>query len=169
MPLDTAFHKAAYKMDYQTVEEFIRQHPNQINIPGAQNRTALHRAIGAGSNNQLIIDLLINKNADVNAKDASGLTPLHWCALFGYVSYGKGLLNSNATIDCVTNTGETPLHLCSERGHVSFALLLLEHKADVTITDKNNITAYDVAKRAQNSEIMDIVRPPGQGHCCVSI
>ena len=45
MPKDKEIHKAAYKGDIAAVEDIL-DNGEDVNAAGAQNRTALHRAVG---------------------------------------------------------------------------------------------------------------------------
>lgn len=57
----------------------------------------MYRAVGGGHVN--IIEILLEKGADVNLCDKAGRTPLHWAALTGAVDCGECLLKHNANID----------------------------------------------------------------------
>ncbi len=77
---------------------------SQVNIPGAQNRTPLHRAIGGGLDKKQIVELLLAKKANPNLQDVGGLTPLHWAASFGYTQYGAMLIQAGATVDSAVSS-----------------------------------------------------------------
>lgn len=59
--------------DVGGVEECLAN-GEEIDLKGAQNRTALHRAVGKGHNP--VVQLLISKGADIHVTDQGGLTPL---------------------------------------------------------------------------------------------
>lgn len=63
-----------YAGDLGLVEDIIRGGECDVNEPGAQSRTALHRAVGKGFDN--VVKFLLENGADVNCRDANGLTPL---------------------------------------------------------------------------------------------
>lgn len=49
---------------------------DKINLPNAQGKTALH--IAAQKGNKIIIQILLDKEADLNIKDHQGKTPLDY-------------------------------------------------------------------------------------------
>jgi ankyrin repeat protein len=61
--------------DLGSVEELLEEKSVNINAPGAQNRTALHRAVGKGHDS--VTEFLIENGANVNCVDAGNLTPLY--------------------------------------------------------------------------------------------
>jgi len=170
MPQDTNLHKAAAKGELQAVEELIEQ-GEDVNSKGAQNRTALHRAVGKDF--EVIVKFLLEHQADCTAVDSGGLTPLHWAALFGFFNSGTLVLDAcPGVIDAQTNSGETALHLAAQKNHRDFVKILLDRGAKTDIHDKSangGLTAYDVAKKANARESMELLKPAGGagGGCCV--
>jgi hypothetical protein len=55
------------------------------------------------------IELLIQKGADVNAKNRSGTTPLHGATFLGQIEAVELLIQKGADADARTNEGATPL------------------------------------------------------------
>lgn len=171
--------------DLGAVEELLEK-GDDVNARGAQNRTPLHRAIGNGHIE--VVNLLLKSGADVSLTDSGGLTPLsvwvelssfltarcfrHWAALFGHVEIGDELLRRNANVDATNNNGETPLHLAAEKGKIAFVQALLRANARLDVRDNSangGATPYDVAKKANQKEVMALVKPAGEagGGCCV--
>jgi ankyrin repeat protein len=76
--------------------------------------------------------LLLEKGADIEAKDQSGRTPLLWAAAQGHKALAQLLLEKGADIEAKENgSGRTPLLLAAAQGHEAVAQLLLEKGADI--------------------------------------
>lgn len=75
MPRDTEIHKAAYKGDQNEIIDYLDR-GGDVNILGAQDRTALHRAVGGKST--ATTKLLIDRGATIAPVDNAGRTPMHW-------------------------------------------------------------------------------------------
>jgi len=56
-----------------------------------------------------VIELLIKKGADVNAKNRDGATPLHAAAFLGRTEAAELLIQKGADVNAKNNNGETPL------------------------------------------------------------
>mmetsp|Transcript_25288 Transcript_25288/g.42362 ORF Transcript_25288/g.42362 Transcript_25288/m.42362 type:complete len:86 (+) Transcript_25288:124-381(+) len=84
MPRDQEIHKASKLGKDDDVIELLKNGVDP-NLRGAQNRRAIHRAVGNGHHE--LVQILIEFKADVEAKDNNGYTPMHWATMFG--SLGK--------------------------------------------------------------------------------
>ena len=74
----------------------------------------------------VIIDYLIEKGADLNAQDKSGMTPLHHTAIRGNQDALKALLKSPGIVMEPTDAqGSTPLHLAATYNQPEVAKTLL--------------------------------------------
>src|SRR5580704_8414835 len=66
----------------------------------------------------------LDAGADVNAKDAMTLTPLHVAAKRGHTDIAKLLLAHGANVNAATDTGVTPSQYASLFGHYELVELL---------------------------------------------
>ncbi|OBT95161.1 hypothetical protein VE01_07603 [Pseudogymnoascus verrucosus] len=98
----------------------------------------------ASEGHTAIIELLLERDADINSKDLYGRTPLLWAARGGHEAAVKLLLGLDG-VD--TNTkdkrGRTPLSWASDRGHRAVAELLMKLEgAEIDIGDREGITPF---------------------------
>jgi ankyrin repeat protein len=77
-----------------------------------------------------IVQALLAAGADVNAKTASGLTPLHYAARIGRVDIVRLLLARGASVSPQDQDGDTPLHEAREAGHEGVVELLVSAAAE---------------------------------------
>ena len=78
-----------------------------------------------------LVELLLARGADVNARDSSGAAPLDLAALRGYREVAETLLAHGAPVDEVNPaTGATPLNEAAGKGHREVVELLLAKGAD---------------------------------------
>src|SRR5436190_8672151 len=105
--------------------------------------TALSYAAEKG--NEAAVQLLLERKADVNAKDFDGSTALHWAALNGHEFAVRLLLERHDTdvnaqlfghdpeCDLAGDSwggwmgGWIPLHMAAGKGHEAVVRLLMEH------------------------------------------
>ncbi|KHJ42648.1 Poly(ADP-ribose) polymerase catalytic domain protein [Trichuris suis] len=99
----------------------------------------------AGYNNYEVAEFLIQKGADVNAKDRGGLIPLHNAASYGHFEIGQLLIQHGALANAQDLWGFTPLHEASQKGRFQLVSFLLSHGADPTIRNHDNQIPLDLA------------------------
>jgi ankyrin repeat protein len=78
--------------------------------------TALHLACNGSDRifqRHTIVELLLRRNADVNALDDKGRTPLHHAAGTGVLEAAKLLVGAGAVIDAVDDAGKNALDKCT--------------------------------------------------------
>ena len=69
-------------------------------------------------------------DADIDAKDDAGFTPLHEAAMDNSLDVARLLLDRGAEVDAKDNDGNTPLHGAAEGNSLDVARLLIEHGAN---------------------------------------
>jgi hypothetical protein len=87
----------------------------------------------------------VRLGANVNARDAQGLTPLHWAAAAGNATVAQALIEAGADVNATSPDGVTPLHVAAHMGRREVMSLLLAHGADPTARDRRGRTASDWA------------------------
>jgi len=119
-------HDATTNGDVDTVKRLLAQNPNLISSRDEKyGQSPLH--VAAFNGNKAIVELLLGKGADVNAKANNGATPLHLAAVRGSVEVATLLLESGAQINATDNDGWTPLHSASVSKKEEMIALLVQH------------------------------------------
>jgi cytohesin len=98
-----------------------------INAHGVDRETALHFAVYG--NRKAMVEYLLRKGANVEARNGSGQTPLHGAAWKGFLDIAKVLLAAGANMEARTDNGLTPLDFAMDQKHGKMIELLGNHGA----------------------------------------
>lgn len=90
-----------------------------------------------------IVDLLLSKEADVNAKNNNGQTALHFCASKINLDIARTLMAQKppASARIKDKRGQLPLHRAAAVGSVPMMKALLDAKSPLDATDMDGMTA----------------------------
>jgi hypothetical protein len=107
--------------------------PHSRSKSSVSNQSALHLA--AASGNKQCVRTLLTHNADMDATDALGRTPLHACAAAGntadHVSVVKLLIENGANPTLKDQNGMGALHIAAEKGNDLVLEALIQIGVDV--------------------------------------
>ena len=124
----------------------------EARVGGEYGRTCLHVAAYIG--HLAICRLLIDKGAQLEAKDWNGWTPLHLAALRGHVEIVRLLCDRAADVEARTNGGWRPLHDAAIYVHISVVKELVEERnAEVNARDDDGLTALTYARISDKPDI----------------
>lgn len=73
-------------------------------------------------NAEAVAEILIEFEADVDATDASGDTPMHFCAVHDAEEFADLLLRNGADIDAMNSINQSPLLYAAAFGELVLAL-----------------------------------------------
>lgn len=111
-PSDVLLDVAITNDEFVEACHLIKSRKVDINRPGPNGLTPLHRAAIEGSYDCL--QLLIDQGASVDIKDENGCTPLHDAVYHGNISCVLALLKAGANISIQTNNWLSVLELANE-------------------------------------------------------
>ena len=106
-----SLHRAAEEGDIEAVKKHLAAGANKNVRAGKWRDTPLHRAAFWGYTE--VVELLINNEVDVNAKDKYGCTPLHDAAEYSHLEIAEMLINRAPDMNALANNGDTPLDLAN--------------------------------------------------------
>ena len=99
--------KAADDRRWERVKRILNEGADVNGRGGNRNYTALMLASKYGE--LKIVKLLLEKGADINAKDNRGYTPLSEASIYGQLEVAKLLLEKGANVNAKDNDGVTCL------------------------------------------------------------
>ena len=88
------------------------------------------------------IETLIEKGANVNARDLTGRTPLHTAEKVQVIQI---LIDNNADINAKDEKGATPLHISAQRLEIDYLKCLVANGAKINEKDSDNNTPLHCA------------------------
>jgi hypothetical protein len=134
--------------------------PATSNVKDEQKQTPQHLA--AKNGHEDIINLLLNKSADMAAVDRLKRTPLHLAAQGGHDQCVKLLIDLEVPTGSRDAEGKTPLHHAASGGsekHMEIVKLLLDERVDVNVQDNNKKGPLDYVH--DSSPIAELLKKNG--------
>mmetsp|Transcript_13071 Transcript_13071/g.27643 ORF Transcript_13071/g.27643 Transcript_13071/m.27643 type:complete len:629 (-) Transcript_13071:64-1950(-) len=125
--------EAARRGHRQLVLKLIEEGEDVNLLDFPEYETPLHLA--AASNDELMIQALIQAGAHTEARDKEDLTPLHWASEKGSYNAVKVLLEAGADQNAIDLNNSTPMHWAAQRGHLKIVRELINHGAFVNVQD----------------------------------
>lgn len=118
--------------DLPRCREMLNTYPELVRwvsplMKGTGNETLLHWAVAAGRKE--VVELLLSKNADVNAQNAHTPSPLHLAAANGNRPLIELLLKHGADVNRGAPAGPTPLQEAAIHNHTDVVGILLKSGA----------------------------------------
>ncbi len=131
----------------------------QKSSPDLRETAAFMKAAGKGQLD--VVKLLLDRGADVNARDSRGYTPLLSASEMGHLDIVKQLLEGGADVNARDSHGYTPLLLASQMGYLDVVKHLLEKGADVNAKRHKGFTALMVASRVGYLDFVKLLLDKG--------
>ena len=157
---DISIHKAADDGNIEAIKQHIAA---GTDVNSNYEWTPLHAAA-----NKETAELLIDKGADINAKDDTGGTPLFWAALEGNEEVAELLIGQGADVNAAGPKGWTALHWAVAMAQKKSVELLIGEGADVNAKDviygtplDNVGRFYDTATKAKEADLANLLRKHG--------
>ena len=150
-------HDAARDGDATKLASLLKTDPKLVNQAGVQGLRPLHLAVAHKPASKEVVEVLFTSGADVNVRDDSGYTPLHYAAGIGNTEFVKMLLDKKANPNSTNITGGTPL--CQAVGFSKLAVveLLLAGGANPNLSTNLGMTPLMVAANSQTPVDADLI------------
>ena len=98
---------------------------------------------------------LLLKGVDVNSRDSSGYTALHYASRNEFFEMVKILIDNGACVDCVTKAGgDSPLHRSTYIGNLKITEFLIKSGASIELQNNDGQTCLHKAVQQNNKEVV---------------
>jgi hypothetical protein len=143
---------AALAGEHFQTARFLRDKGADPNVGGNDDVTPLHSA-AYYRQLQMVQALLLEYKADVDVRESSGETPLHYLSntpassqnVSQLHNVSRFLIEHGANVNARRVDLSTPLHKAARYGRIEFVRVLLEYGASVDAEDNNGRTPFQVA------------------------
>ncbi|MHC9541916.1 MAG: ankyrin repeat domain-containing protein [Vulcanimicrobiota bacterium] len=131
--------KAILRADRTAIENLIEKNPGLMHARYDSGDSILHLAVTLCPSDKVneIVELLLEKGADINAKSTGGSTPLVRAVERNLYDTASLLISKGAVVNSAGSFGWTPLHSASS---VNMAELLINNGADINVRLENGRT-----------------------------
>ena len=151
------------KNDIELVKIFLDNNAD-INVVDNQGRNCLFYLMTMPNNSNNLIDrrplcsLLLGRGIKINYLDNNGISPMMESINKGYIYIMNMLIKYGGDVNLVNyNDGNTALHYAiKNKNHDALWILLGKGNCDLSIKNKNDETAIDLAEKINNESNKDI-------------
>uniref|UniRef100_A0A915Q6N0 Poly [ADP-ribose] polymerase n=1 Tax=Setaria digitata TaxID=48799 RepID=A0A915Q6N0_9BILA len=144
--------------DLCTVERIIESCGKRIiNCKDFDGRESTPLHFAAGYNRVEVLKYLLEKDANVEARDTGWLVPLHNACAYGHLVVAELLVKHGANLNAVDKWGYTPLHEAALKGKFDVCKLLLLSGADPKRKGRDGKTPLDVVREGAE-DVYDLLR-----------
>ncbi|XP_071487930.1 LOW QUALITY PROTEIN: transient receptor potential cation channel subfamily A member 1-like [Diadema antillarum] len=137
-----------------TFEEFLTSvnlEPERVHAADAKGATFLHYAARAGRKD--LVEYLVDRGLDMDAKDEEGNTPLHWAVEGRQANSLEALLVMGARADILNKQKMAPLHLACDLNYVEgVQVICSQPNSEINIRGEFGQTAVHYCAMKDNLE-----------------
>jgi ankyrin repeat protein len=151
--------RAIEQSDYLKAREILNDESKLAWISVETFGRALYLAATHGVGR--VVDLLLEKGADINAADQNGYVALFRASECGKEEVVRLLLEKGADINAANNLKQSSLFVASRHGQEQVVRLLLERDADVNSADMFHESSLFVASRGGHKQVVRLLLEKG--------
>ncbi|MFC1781833.1 ankyrin repeat domain-containing protein [Planctomycetota bacterium] len=153
-------HQAALTNDVRLADLLIAKGVD-VNVTSAGFGSGTPLSYASIRGNKDVIELLVDKNADINDTSDRGQTPLFKAVTNGQEDVVEFLITKGADTNVKNSASTTALHIAARNGNIEIVKLLIAGGADVNVKNAQDFTPLYIAEQNDNTEIAELLRKNG--------
>lgn len=152
MTKELEFYYAVIENDIKKLLEMIHDEDGFCENIKPYNESLLYHAAVNGK--MEMVELLLKKGCDPDAKNEKGYTPLHAAALYGFTRVVEILLKNKAEVNTQDVYGNTPLQeaVSNYKNDMDIIVLLIKNGANPLIRNHNGMSPFQLARVLNNEK-----------------
>ncbi|XP_071636387.1 uncharacterized protein [Temnothorax longispinosus] len=139
---------------YSDIVEILLE-KTYVDMKDPANANLLHWAAGRGHTD--VVNALIARGADVDARTSNNLTPLCFAAQEGYEEIVEIFIAGGANVNVKSTENVTPLHLAAVNGHNNVVKVLLDNKANINVKNNDDRTPDELAVARGHLQVVKLL------------
>lgn len=146
-----SIHDAIARGNMDLVRSLLTENPDLVRALDGKQKTPLHSAVTYKQMEAL--QLLLEKGADIGARDVTGMTPLHVAAMLGRHDEAKWLLENGADPKIMDDYGDMPIHTAAIFGHGQIIGLFVDLGMSPDIPNGKGQTPEEIAREYRQERV----------------
>lgn len=151
----TALHDAIRQCNLSLAKTILQEDKPDLEVATPAGETPL--LLAARSRYYVIVELLLNQGANINAHTHEWITALHESAELGDIDTVKLLLRRGANASAINNMGETPLFGATRGDRCDVVELLLDKGSDLMVRNFHYHSVLHVAATKSYYEVLEVM------------
>lgn len=141
---------------YIEIVKLLVENGADVNRKGYRDFTPIR--IAAMNDHLEIVKYLAKNAANIDNKAMDGATPLEHAASKGHFEIVKFLVEKGANINNKDAEEDFPIGEAAKYGYLDIIQFLIDNNADLTLKNKDNKTAYTLAKERGQREAAELIK-----------
>jgi hypothetical protein len=108
-----------------------------------------------------VVSDLIQRGAELEAKDVDGYTALMYACNGGKIRPAELLLDAGADVNARDNQKSTPIMFAAQHGHAEIVRRLIEHGAEIDARGDHGLTALGFARQNGHDQTVGVLEQAG--------
>lgn len=147
-----SIHDAIARGNVEVVKSLLDKDPDLVKAVDGKGKTPLHSAVTYKRMD--VMELLLDKGADIGARDITGMTPLHVAAMLGRSDEAKWLLEHGADPEVKDDYGDMPIHTAAIFGNGQIIGLFVSQGMSPDIPNGEGQTPEDIAREYRQERVV---------------
>lgn len=128
-----------------------------VNQPDTQGRQTMHWVAQLPNASSALINVLLKKEANINAPDKNKVYPIHLAAQQGNLALLQVVQDKIDILTCVDDKDNQPIHYAAKAGQEPFVKKLIHLKVNLEALNQEGKTPYQLATQEKCTSVIALI------------